>query len=350
MKLNKLGSGTLVLVPGIMGSELRLNRIDSTGVRRDDLVWGEDASVVWNTLSREPELLSAQDLVATKVIHSIRTSGALWSKNTPIYGPLIDFCCAKKGLNLKDGRTFRQFAYDWRLDLITTASSLDNFVQKLPDPVFIVAHSMGGLITRLMLNLKLSGASKVKGVFQIASPVAGSSKAYISLKNRLDLGSIPNLLLNFSQRLHTGLNGRLREAIGNMDALYQLLPPSSYPILLTRGGTQLAATDVRGWVKSYQPFITAAGNVHKVLATVPSVPIKCVYAVDIDTDWMLQIDDGWNILARKQTALGDGTVICASASAGSVDTVPIKGEGKAGEHTKLCACKKVHEELREFLS
>lgn len=345
-KLSKLGGGTLVFVPGLMGSELRLSGTDSLGLKRDSLVWGEDCRSVWNTLAFAPEILGSRNLVATSVIRAIHLPGGIPVKK--VYGPLLDFCCAEVGLTLTLGSNFRTFPYDWRLDLIHTAKLLKDFVHGLPEPVFIVAHSMGGLVARLMLNMKDSSASRVRGVFQIASPIEGSANAFISLKKEPSFGFITDMLWKSFHQLDALKRAKLMNAVGNMESLYQLLPPRSNTILLKSNGRQLSALDSDGWQKRDHPFLTSASRVHKLLEKEPSVPIKCVYAVALNTNWLIAIDDSWNILATSVSALGDGTVTTASASAVSPDRLPIS-DGEC-EHTKLCSRCDVHEELRKFLT
>ncbi|CAN7663344.1 hypothetical protein LJR034_005275 [Caballeronia sp. LjRoot34] len=345
MPLGRLGDGTVVFIPGIMGSELRESGRDARGVPQTDVVWGGDIRDVWNSLCRSPERLTAKNLVATEVIREIRYS---WWKKEPVYGPLLDFCCSSAGLGLRIGRNFRTFPYDWRLDLRNSAKQLGELVESLPEPVFIVAHSMGGLVTRLMLNTPLPGSSKVKGVFQIASPVAGSSKAYFTLKREPDLGAIGHAMAHLYRMFNHSSQARLMLALRNMPALYQLLPPINSKILLRRGGAHKSAVDTDGWLDSDQIYLRAASAVHTLLEKAPPVKIKCVYSIELMTDWMYEVTEHWQIRASQPQTDGDGTVTGASAIAVSEDFQAFGGD--YAEHMTLCANPDVHEELRRFLS
>jgi len=345
--MGKLNGGTLILVPGIMGSALRLTGTDSTGVTRNKEIWGENGSAVWNEVTKNPKLLASTPVVATKVLRQFNYP--LSFKTKPLYGELMDFCCAPKGLGLKLDDTFRPFAYDWRCDLRDTAVELDRFVEKAPEPVFIVAHSMGGLVTRLMLNAKPlgQGASRVRGVFQIASPLAGSSHAFISLKNKPSFGPLVQFLWMLKNNFNTVKTAQdeLMSTLRSMKSLYQLLP--SMEILISQGGKPLSALDHNGWDRSVHSLIDGAIEVHKLLTETPTIPIKCIYGYELKTACTVIINELWEIEKVEENARGDGTVTEASASAASTDSIPLRG--LYSEHNKLCSCQDVHDELRKFL-
>ena len=345
MALEKLGTGRLIFVTGIMGSELRFKGHGSNGIARDELVWGEELSQVLWTLARCPEVLTSRELVATSVIRAIRLGRF---KTRQIYGPLLDFCTSRSGLELSNGQSFLTFPYDWRLDLTNSAIGLAALVNRVPAPVYIVAHSMGGLVTRIMLNRNGPAARRVRGVFQIAPPDGGSSKAFITLKRRPNLGPISDSLWYLYYFFSPEKRARLMNALGNMHSIYQLLPPLEEKVLLQSGGIQRSALDADAWAFRDQCMVEAAVRAQELLAAVPTVPIRCVYSAQYPTEWLLAIDDNWNPVASGRKAGGDGTITSASASARCSDTVTFGGAG--AEHTQLCSRTDVHEALREFLS
>lgn len=343
MSAAQLGNGTLVFVPGILGSELRLNKLGSDGRQRSDLVWGGELGVVWKTLMRHPDLLSAQGLEVGNVIREMRFP--LFTLK--IYGPLLDFCCAPNGLNLILGANLRAFPYDWRRDLRSIASDLGTFIQSLRPPVYVVAHSMGGLVTRLMLNMKIPGSSAVQGVFQIASPVAGSLKAYITLRKHPDFGRIGEGLMMLTAKSQW-TSAQLMNSIGNMESIYQLLPPKDRKILMHVDGAMTSAVDLKIWDKRDHAFITAAMSVHKLLCRPLSVRLKCVYSTQIKTDSLATLTHTYRLDQVCGQAEGDGTVTTESAIAASNDPFPCPG--KDAEHTKMCTLSDLHAELKKFLN
>jgi len=89
-----------------------------------------------------------------------------------VYGDLIDSINNMPEYEIGDN--FFIFPYDWRFDNIETAESLASFVDERVSPgekVDIIAHSMGGLVTRLYAN---SHPDKVDKAIFIATPHHGS--------------------------------------------------------------------------------------------------------------------------------------------------------------------------------
>jgi pimeloyl-ACP methyl ester carboxylesterase len=343
--LKQLGSGTLVFVPGIMGSALQTTGLGHNGLPRTETIWGEDLTGIFKTLARDPALLGVSTVQVTGVIREVRLG---WFRTQTVYGPLLDFCTAPWGLNLKPQVNFLTFPYDWRADLRDIAAQLDQLVQQLAAPVFIVAHSMGGLVTRLMLDRATAGSARVKGVFQIASPVGGSSKAFLTLRRQLAITPMADAFWTFFHRLDPSKQAKLTRAIGSMCSLYQLLPGHATPVLMLGGGTLTSAIDTTAWPTADHPKLAVASAAHKALSSAPSVPIRCVYSASTNTDWLIGLDSNWSVVGTQVTD-GDGTVTSASARAQSTDLAPVVG-ASGTEHTELCSHQQVHDLLRTFLS
>ena len=334
------------MVPGIMGSGLQASGIDHSGVPRSEVIWGESLLQIFVTLARNPALLGVQQATVTGVMREVNFLG---SRVEPLYGPLLDYCCTPWGLDLVNGGNFRTFAYDWRVDLRDAAAKLAALVTSVPEPVYVVAHSMGGLITRLMLNTDDAAANVVKGVFQIASPVAGSSKAFSTIRRSFEMNQMADAMWKFFHSLDPTKRSALMKVIGGMPSLYQLLPPDQSLILMLSGGSLVSAVDYAAWLPADHHMVSCARDAHKILATAPSVPITCVFSTAHSTDWLIRVDSNWSILATQhQQANGDGTVTSKSAMAVSTNAVHVaKGDT---EHTKLCANPEVHKLLKDFLS
>ena len=344
MTSGKVGHGSVVFVPGIMGSELRLQGRGSNGIVSDQFVWGEDfVEVLWN-LARCPEVLGSPDLVATSVIREVRLGRF---KVREIYGPLLEFCTSTKGLQLVEGRSLYPFAYDWRLDLTGTARRLAALVEQVPGPVFIVAHSLGGLLTWIMLNLGGPAAARVRGVFGIACPFGGSAKAFTTLMLHPNLGPVSDWLCYLFHLFSPDKRVRLMDALKSMYSMYQLLPPMTEKILLQSGGIQRSALEAFRGPRD-ERMVEAALNVHQSLTAIPLVLTTGVYSTQLPTPWLLAVNENWIPVASGMKAEGDGTITSASALAGSGDNVAFRGVG--AEHTRLCSRKDVHEALRSFLS
>lgn len=142
-------------------------------------------------------------------------------------------------------KNYYVFLYDWRQDNVISASQLADFIEQVRldyhDPklkVDIVAHSMGGLITRYYIRygkqdvindnnfsdkLTMYGADRVRRVILLGTP---------------NLGSIRTLNL-FINGLDIGINQIGTETLASMPSLYQLFPHSLNDWIVTSDGTPL---------------------------------------------------------------------------------------------------------------
>jgi pimeloyl-ACP methyl ester carboxylesterase len=195
----------LILIPGIMGSRLRdknthqevwpgtISRILFHDYR--ELALHIDA----DTLKDDPgtiEAVALTDKVAGQHFYDL------------IIDTLVDsgsFELTRPGTPVKDAYTrhLYLFPYDWRLDNVESARKLDALIAQLridysrPDlKVDIVAHSMGGIISRYLLEfgtedvldrddaaITMAGASKINRVILLGTPSLGSTN---SVENMID--------------------------------------------------------------------------------------------------------------------------------------------------------------------
>ncbi len=142
------------------------------------------------------------------------------------------------------GRRYYRFTYDWRQDNHRTAARLDALVDQIRRDhgddqmqVDIVAHSMGGLVTRYWLRygatdvldsndfpVNNDGARKARKVILVGTPNLGSTSALQQLLTGADFGVnaiAPEILLTFP-------------------SAYQLLPHPIVDPVLGDDGTPLA--------------------------------------------------------------------------------------------------------------
>lgn len=160
----------IILVHGIMGSELKLGT---------EVIWPPTISeVVYNHYERIAKLRDTH-AVATDILYQYKGLSVV-----PIYAPIIrvldDIVAYQGGLRPK-------FWFDWRLDLMHSADLLARTIAGAcsgPNPateVSLVAHSMGGLVARLVLESgKYDGAPWFKMINrfvavcvpQIGAPIA----------------------------------------------------------------------------------------------------------------------------------------------------------------------------------
>ncbi len=188
----------VIIVPGLFGSKLRDK---ATGVE----VWpGDWKRILFSdygdlrlkfdatTLAVQPDSVEAYD-IADQVL------------GIDFYGPIIDtiakfggYTKGTPGTPVRPGeRRYYIFAYDWRQDNVTHAAALDRFIDQVrrdyanPDlRVDIVAHSMGGLVSRYYLRygpvdvldgspqlITLYGTERVRKLILLGTPNFGALSA-----------------------------------------------------------------------------------------------------------------------------------------------------------------------------
>lgn len=231
------GKNPIIVIPGIMGSKLVNSKTDEvvwvrlTEAKSDDL-----------RLPVSPNLLANRDdLVATDIVDRFKIVKFL--PGISVYSDLIEYLEKKAGyrrgnwdipLSDDDQDTYYVFAYDWRRDNVETARLLIQKIEKLkaklkkPDIKFdVLAHSMGGLITRYAAmygeadlsekpNPTWSGAKHFEKIFMLGTPNEGSMSALETL--------------NDGYSIDTPIAGRIRPGYLNREvaftipSIYQLLP------------------------------------------------------------------------------------------------------------------------------
>ena len=150
-------------------------------------------------------------------------------------------------------RNYYVFVYDWRQDNVRTAKKLSQYIEQIRedynDPelkVDIVAHSMGGLITRYFLRygeldtlddndfpVNLDGAKKVRRVVLLGTPNLGSASSLHAFMNgfKVGFGAVPP------------------EVLATMPSGYQLFPHALNDWIVTAEGKALKRDlfDVNIW-------------------------------------------------------------------------------------------------------
>jgi pimeloyl-ACP methyl ester carboxylesterase len=227
----------LILIPGIMGSKLR----DRTTHK---VVWpGSLWRLIFShydelTLEVDPTTLAA----GAGNIEAFDITNTVAGHN--FYQSIVDTMVRYGGYQLTQAGTriadpyerhLYVFPYDWRLDNVDTARRLAAFIDQLrqdysrPDlKVDIVAHSMGGIVSRYLLNF---GTEDVLDRDDPKATMAGASRI-----NRLVLLGTPSL--GSTHTVQVFIEGekivqRIKpEVLATLPSTYQLLPnPDRKPLV-----------------------------------------------------------------------------------------------------------------------
>jgi pimeloyl-ACP methyl ester carboxylesterase len=194
----------VVFVPGIMGTEL----FSKAGEK----LWPPKPLETQFGYGRADKLLD----------NDVRPGGIIENVSCfDVYGSMFDqFKQLGFGQDGAQNRFF-PFPYDWRLDLEHTAGELARLLDTVDgagaQDIFLIAHSMGGLVSRLMLETGAYAArpwfAKIRMFVALATPHQG---APLPLARVLGLDST----LGISKEDFRKLSNDPRYPSG-----YQLLPP-----------------------------------------------------------------------------------------------------------------------------
>src|SRR5918911_948031 len=201
----RTGKRPVIVIPGTLGSQM-VNR--KTG----EVVWPGVLRSSGDGLSLpvSPDLAANRDdLVASKIVATLKL--ARIAPEVYVYYELLRALERYGGYREGDWDappadgdrdTFYVFPYDWRRDKVETARELVARVEALkeklgrPDLKFnVVAHSMGGLVTRYaamygaadlpaegeIVRPTWAGASFINKIFMFGTPNEGSAEAFTTL-------------------------------------------------------------------------------------------------------------------------------------------------------------------------
>lgn len=215
----------VVFVPGIMGSELK---------KGGKVIWPGSPLELWLPYSNMAELLDP-DTEVGDIIRSVSISEQ--------YGALIDSLKSWGYVEKTITPTLVVVPYDWRKDNKLAAHKLANEIDTLAEElgadadISIVAHSMGGLISRCYLESdeyhERPGLASVKRLITLATPHRGAPMALSAA-----LGNERRVFLNAQQVRDLASNP-------NFPSLYQLLPHQGEPCVWDRSdGSRYAPLDI----------------------------------------------------------------------------------------------------------
>jgi pimeloyl-ACP methyl ester carboxylesterase len=232
----------VIVIPGILGSQL-MNR------RTREVVWPSAfrSSTDGLSLPTLPDLASNRDeLVAERIVETAKL--ARLAPEIYVYYELLN--ALRRFGDYRDGDwdnprpdgdrdTFYVFPYDWRRDNVESAQLLYRRIEELkrklgrPDLRFnIVAHSMGGLVSRYAAMYgdadlpegdaaqpqpTWAGARHIKKIFMFGTPNEGTMEAFATLLEGYSINE------GLRRRIRL-LNKLSREDAVTIPSIYQLLP------------------------------------------------------------------------------------------------------------------------------
>jgi pimeloyl-ACP methyl ester carboxylesterase len=193
----------VVFVPGILGSKL---------CQGNTVLWGTGLSLFNFDKLKVRVADGGIPITACGLITNISLLGPFWTIHQ--YDVLLS---TLRTLGYTQNNTLFVFPYDWRLSNFDSAKSLQAFIDATPQlrggTFDLVAHSMGGIVSRIYLQ-ELGGAKQVRKVIYLGTPFAGSMNAFATLSSGWG---------TFANRLAGGID-TIRQTVLSMPAFYELFP------------------------------------------------------------------------------------------------------------------------------
>lgn len=125
------------------------------------------------------------------------------------------------------------FAYDWRQDNTSSAQNLQNLLYNVNAlygdtyQLYLVGHSMGGLVSRTYLETGMAngdpGFAQIQGLITLGTPHLGAPLALEAIRGTLPVWFQPFISQPFETLVHNFVDQSFS------DSTYELLPPPTPP-------------------------------------------------------------------------------------------------------------------------
>lgn len=310
-----------IVIPGIMGSVLEL---------RGEVIWPGSPLDLYLPYNKMSKLMDA-NLVATDLIRNVSISEQ--------YQKLIDDLSKCNFREDDNPKTLYVCPYDWRKDNALAAQKLADLIDQVTQngaaEISLIAHSMGGLISRYYLESGefdgRPGFSSIRRLLTLGTPHRGSPLALSAA-----IGKEKRLFLNADQV-------QLLVNDSRYPALYQLLPPRSEPFAWNEdqkaefGKVDVYDADIAKALGLSADNLQSAQAFHSKLdinrrPKFRGDPIRYFFFVGtrqttISSVNVLQIGPGqYQVRKTELEDAGDGTVPIWSAGITGIQGQPVGGE------------------------
>jgi pimeloyl-ACP methyl ester carboxylesterase len=216
----------VIIVPGILGSKIDECQADGSQCHN---IWGTIGAITRNDVDLS---FKADRVYRTDVVESLLFND--------VYGSIVDHIrnqASSVGLDIPSDPLVTVFSYDWRVSNADNAKRLRDRIcgvrMNAPNsPIVVVAHSMGGLMTKIWAARyakEACGDGKIPSVSQIffvATPHLGSPKAIKAIAEGYNI--LFDELVGLKRYLGLWERNYLLDAINQagiaFPSLYELLP------------------------------------------------------------------------------------------------------------------------------
>ena len=347
-----------VLLPGIMGSTLRLR---GNGIE----IWSEDFGENYRLLLRNPSMLVWSDRVGPADADLLKVvRGTLPWPRFRLWKKTIDAIHSHNDFHEPDSVLL--MGYDWRQSLLDSASELARRLNERRSGVHaqrgdakpierfvFVTHSMGGFLVRIAFAEGLIDKSVIDRIIHIGSPLLGAPTVFVSAYQDGRLPWIEPL----SDALHRKKNRHrffdlLLESMRTFPSVYQLMPPTDYKYIgytrshhhnpLDGDPPSLINEPMRDHAKAAHDLLAKA-EMHLRSSNVPVFSIYTeVHKRPTEVHFVVRSQENpvprYLIEEIDSTDVGDGTV--PSYSAAGCDSCEKRAVGNVS-HAVMCNATKI---------
>lgn len=232
----------IIIVPGIMGSELKYG---------STLVWSpndssESAIKCFKWIACD-ETGASSYTITPYIGDSYGTQETYETLYTTLYNAYNSSTCDVKF-----------FAYDWRLSCVSAAESLRNLISGYNGKIYIVAHSMGGLVASQYIKNATTSQKNRTTIITLGTPFQGSPKAVNVFENGAMFDDLIGILI---------VNSFVKSVVPNFPSAYELLPTIRHPFFLMKEESTLTYASSMSFLKTRDWALKSNGTVKPMFST-----------------------------------------------------------------------------------
>lgn len=194
-------SKAIVVIPGIMGSELE--NIEG------DLLWLDLVDFIANIFDYSEQLRFFTNGESVNDIHVVNEGYGTLDIYENLYVSLSDEFASEYDVIF--------FPYDWRYSCNYAANLLSEILMPYQE-VILVAHSMGGLVASQYITFSSSTMNKVDKLITLGTPFTGAPKAL----HVMETGAPFEIIEGITELIN------LNTMVYNYPSIYELLPNERY--------------------------------------------------------------------------------------------------------------------------
>jgi hypothetical protein len=309
----------VAVVPGIMASTL---------TQGGKTLWSDDMFQNYSMIRKNSSVLqwlgqpASAQLWKNVTFHPIPIIGiSLWA-NTLSY-------LAKRNLPVVE------CPYDWRqslqdsaghiVELLGQSQGADASLAQVAPPDSVrfdmITQSMGGLVVRTGLGMKILHPSWLGKILHLAPPLQGSPAAFRCVVDRTTLPMLNEFLHLVHLRNFLNFKNMVFDIFREFPSIYELMPPANVQFLQAPSGQQMDPGSAPQMVAT---LFAAAKQTHKYIALADSILSGSDVRVEVIYTHLnngAETDCGYRYNPRSSSIeetyvshFGDGTVLSNSAS------------------------------------